>query len=101
MSATRVSKGIILKPTRPLSSSRPSQVRNSFVPIDRKRLNNAEIVDGCHLSSRNRAFLSPLVTRWRKPGFCLCGSQLSSDCDVGSSDVEEEEALSSAGGDTL
>lgn len=101
MSATQVSKGIISKPTRPLSSSRPSQVRNSFVPIDRKRLNNAEIVDGCHLSSRNRAFLSPLVTRRRKPGFCLCGSQLSSNCDVGSSDVEEEEALSSAGEDTL
>ncbi|GMY05319.1 protein DETOXIFICATION 45, chloroplastic-like isoform X2 [Fagus crenata] len=101
MSATRVSKGIISKPTRPLSSSRPSQVRNSFVPIDRKRLNNAEIVDSCHLSSRNRAYLSPLVTWRRKPGFCLSGSQLSSDCDVGSSDVEEEEALSSAGEDTL
>ena len=71
------------------------------MPIDRKRLNNAEIVDGCHLSSRNRAFLSPLVTRRRTPGFCLSGSQLSSDCDVGSSDVEEEEALSSAGEDTL
>uniref|UniRef100_A0A2N9G4K8 Protein DETOXIFICATION n=1 Tax=Fagus sylvatica TaxID=28930 RepID=A0A2N9G4K8_FAGSY len=97
MSATRVSKGIISKPTRPLSSSRPSQVRNSFVPIDRKRLNNAEIVDGCQFSSRNRAFLSPLVTRQRTPGFCLFGSQLSSDCDVGSSDVEEEEALSRGG----
>ncbi|KAM4099425.1 hypothetical protein ACJW30_07G158700 [Castanea mollissima] len=100
MLATRVSKGIITKPMRPLSLSRSSEVCNSFVPIDRKGLSNAEIVESCHLSLRNRAFLSPLVTRRRKPDICVCDSQLSSDYDVSSSDVEEE-TLSSAGEDTL
>lgn len=100
MLATRVSKGIITKPTRLLSLSRSSEVCNSFVPIDRNGLSNSEIVENCHLSLRNRAFLSPLVTRRRKPDICVCDSQLSSDYDVSSSDVEEE-TLSSAGEDTL
>nr|XP_023870778.1 protein DETOXIFICATION 45, chloroplastic-like isoform X1 [Quercus suber]POF24105.1 protein detoxification 45, chloroplastic [Quercus suber] len=100
MLATRVSKGIITKPTRPLSLSRSSEVCNSFVPIDRNGLSNSEIVENCHLSLRNRAFLSPLVTRRRKLDLCVCDSQLSSDYDVSSSDVEEE-TLSSAGEDTL
>ncbi|XP_059453240.1 protein DETOXIFICATION 45, chloroplastic-like isoform X2 [Corylus avellana] len=106
MSATRLSKGVITKPTRPLSSSRCGNVRNSFVGIDRKGIGNADIVGGFHLSSRHRTLLSPLVTRRRKPGFNVCGSQLNSDCDVGASDVEErltvgeEELLSSSGEDT-
>ncbi|KAF3962745.1 hypothetical protein CMV_012787 [Castanea mollissima] len=68
--------------------------------VGHSRLSNAEIVESCHLSLRNRAFLSPLVTRRRKPDICVCDSQLSSDYDVSSSDVEEE-TLSSAGEDTL
>jgi hypothetical protein len=105
MSATRLSKGIITKPTRPLSS-RCGNVRNSYVGIDRKGIGNADIVGGFHLSSRHRTLLSPLVIRRRKPGFNACGSQLNSDCDVGDSDVEErlavgeEELLSSSGEDS-
>ncbi|XP_062177891.1 protein DETOXIFICATION 45, chloroplastic isoform X2 [Alnus glutinosa] len=106
MSATRLSKGVITKPTRPLSSSRCGNVRNSSVPIDRKGIGNADIVGKCHLSSRRRTLLSPLLTRRRKPRFNVCSSQLSSDCDVGASDVEErlavgeEEVLCSSGEDT-
>lgn len=106
MSATRLSEGVITKPTRPLSSSRCGNVRNSSVTIDRKGIGSADIVGECHLSSRHRKLLSPLVTHRRKPGFNVCGSQLSSDCDVGASDVEErlavgkEEVLSSSGEDT-
>jgi hypothetical protein len=106
MSATRLSKGVITKPTRPFSSSRRGIVRNSFVRIDRKGTGNADIVGGFHLSSRHRTLLSPLVTHRRKPGFNVCGSQLNSDCDVGASDVKErlavgeEELLSSSGEDS-
>jgi hypothetical protein len=72
----------LTKPTKPLSSLRCGNVRNSFVGIDRKGIGNADIVGGFHLSSRHRTLLSLLVTRRRKLGFNVCGSKLNSDCDV-------------------
>lgn len=101
MTATRFSEGVITKPTRPLSSSRPSRVRNSVVPIDRKRICNADVVGGCRLLLRHRTCSSPLVTSRRKFRLDICGSQLGSDCDVEQRLAEEEDgALNSAGKDT-
>ncbi|KAG6651520.1 hypothetical protein I3843_06G111600 [Carya illinoinensis] len=107
MKATQFSKGVVTKPTRLLYSSRPSKICNFFVPVDRKWIGDADIVRACHLFSKHRIRLSPLVTRRRKPGSDACSCQLSSDCNIGSPDVEErlaveeDEALSSAGKDVI
>lgn len=107
MKATLLSKGVIAKPTRLLYSSRPSKVRNSFVPVDRKWAGDANIVRSCRLFSRHRIGLSLLVTRRRKPGSDACSGQFSPDCNLGSSDVEERlaveehDALSRAGKDVI
>ncbi|KAG2703038.1 hypothetical protein I3760_06G118700 [Carya illinoinensis] len=107
MKATQFSKGVVTKPTRLLYSTRPSKICNFFVPVDRKWIGDADIVRACHLFSKHRIRLSPLVTRRRKPGSDACSCQLSSDCNIGSPDVEErlaveeDEALSSAGKDVI
>ncbi|KAM1483226.1 hypothetical protein TB2_034651 [Malus domestica] len=73
----------------------------------RKDLSNANAVGGCNLYATRRALCTPLVTRRRRPCFPMVANQLSSDLDVGSSEVEgklgleEEEALIGVGSGDL